>query len=144
MFVFTVEELIAWFERNFSCVVGWPMSRTGEGPEPTIEEMNARHSSEWPGTFRYEAYGLRAENSERGRAALVQALYRTFAEKVREFPEIKGTRLYWRYPDKISIDGDEDTIRIYTRVSIPCLASRSCGLPVHEEGHPVLGLHVDA
>lgn len=140
----TLEELIAWFEENFACVVGWPMSRTGEGPAPTVAEMNARHSSEWPGTFRYESYGLLAENTERGRGALLRALYYTFAEKLRQSPEIKGTRLYWRYEQKIGVDSEESLCRIYSRIALPCLAGRTDGLPVHEEGQQLRSLNVDA
>lgn len=140
MFVFTVEELIAWFEQNFACVVGWPMSSTGEGTTPTIEEMN----SGVRGPFKYEVFAFSGEDTERDKRLLTNAIAIVFDRKVRRLPEIRGTRLYWRYENKISMDSDEQGVRISVRIAIPALAGRFDGLPLKQEGYPARSIYVDA
>ena len=139
----TVEKLVVWFEENFSCVVGWPMSMTGEGEPPTIEEMNSRSMRDWPGTIRYEAYGFTADDTELDRRRLVIAMHIAFNRKLQKLPELLGTRLYWRYEFKIELCVQDGLSRIYTRIAIPCLASRTDGLPFHIEGEQLRSLYIE-
>jgi hypothetical protein len=140
MFIFTVDELIAWFETHFSCVVGWPMSRTSEGTAPTLEEMNngAR------GAVEYAVFALRGEDTERDRRLLPNAIAIVFDRKLRRFPEILGTRLYWRHEKKIMMDSFDGGSRIYVRIAIPTLAGRYEGLPIVKEGCEIPSIYVDA
>lgn len=140
MFVFTVDELIAWFEQNFACVVGWPMSSTGEGVAPTIEDTN----SGVRGPLKYEVFSLCGEATGRDRRLLTNAIAIAFDRKLRRFPELRGTRLYWRHEQKIMLDDYEDGSRIYVRVAIPTLAGRFDGLPLKQEGFPARSIYIDA
>ena len=139
----SVEELIAWFEENFACVVGWPISRTGEGEPPSLEEMNSRHSSDWPGTFRYETFGFTADDTDLDRRRLVIAMHIAFSRKLLKNPEIRGTRLYWRYREKIILGTVYGLSSIHARVAIPALVDHE-GLPIEEKGHPLRSLYIEA
>lgn len=130
-------ELVDWFEDNFSCIAGWPCAYTGEPPPPTAYTMGQTPE----GTFRYTVFALRSPASEICHGQLVEQLHRAFAAKLEQYPEILHTRLYWRHPEKITIDTCEDFDNntqqsyVYCRIAIPCLTDLS-GLPVRQEMGP--------
>lgn len=140
MHIFTVEDLIVWFEANFACTVGWPMSRTGEGPAPSIEEMN----SGVRGPFKYEVFALRGEDTERDRRLLTNAIAIVFDRKLKRLPSIRGTRLYWRFQEKVLLDGNDGQARVYVRIAIPALAERFEGLPLVQEGREIPSIYVES
>lgn len=138
----TVDELIAWFELNFDCRVGYQGQYADWAPGPNNETNPLR--------TRYVEYAMKTEDTDRGRRGLVASVWRTFLMKLIQYPEIKHSQLYWRFQHKIELTGyplewedewphkiGDRLVMIYLRIAVPKLQRAEknslVGLPVFTE-----------
>lgn len=109
--------LIAWCEKWFDCQHGWARAYGYEGmTEARYDEItegdwhqNSQLCEKLANGERRYAYGMYALAYEYPQSNtmdrhLVFSLHHTFASMIDRNPSLKGSRMYWRLKDKITLD----------------------------------------
>lgn len=143
----TVDGLIAWFESTFDCVMG---------PPTTYFELTAPVRR-----VTYLGFGCVAV-PEVPHARMIAAIYDGFSAALEKNPAARGTKLYWRLPQKITLEPQERIIenarvnetggfdyeydnsvmwKLRTRLAIPALDIATLAV-LRGEGEPYLEIQV--